>query len=195
MVPRESPSMSNSHHTSQGRRNKLSVWVKKIINTTTTTNASVSSSKPRRGTRAGPTRVKRAELDPDGTTISSSLRPLVDRNSLHSSESDDEGDRRVAWDEPPTGKVRQQQQQQQHNSSNNKTTTQVLFLLVSFCSSSVKSSTFSDIHSIQSTRPTIFSNRTFETNSSVLAIPPQSILDRSRTLPPSNASNTTTRRP
>ncbi|CAI4621911.1 ASN_collapsed_G0034260.mRNA.1.CDS.1 [Saccharomyces cerevisiae] len=122
MVPRESPSMSNSHHTSQGRRNKLSVWVKKIINTTTTTNASVSSSKPRRGTRAGPTRVNRAELDPDGTTISSSLRPL-------------------------------------------------------------------------STRPTIFSNRTFETNSSVLAIPPQSILDRSRTLPPSNASNTTTRRP
>ncbi|CAD6636344.1 CIC_collapsed_G0035020.mRNA.1.CDS.1 [Saccharomyces cerevisiae] len=190
MVPRESPSMSNSHHTSQGRRNKLSVWVKKIINTTTTTNASVSSSKPRRGTRAGPTRVKRAELDPDGTTISSSLRPLVDRNSLHSSESDDEGDRRVAWDEPPTGKVRQQQQQQQQQNDNAS-----VIPLVSFCSSSVKSSTFSDIHSIQSTRPTIFSNRTFETNSSVLAIPPQSILDRSRTLPPSNASNTTTRRP
>ncbi|CAI4589134.1 AIF_collapsed_G0032080.mRNA.1.CDS.1 [Saccharomyces cerevisiae] len=154
--------MSNSHHTSQGRRNKLSGW---------------------------PTRVKRAELDPDGTTISSSLRPLVDRNSLHSSESDDEGDRRVAWDEPPTGKVRQQQQQQQQNDNAS------VIPLVSFCSSSVKSSTFSDIHSIQSTRPTIFSNRTFETNSSVLAIPPQSILDRSRTLPPSNASNTTTRRP
>lgn len=190
-MPRESPSMSNNHHTPQGRRNKLSVWVKKIINTTTTTtNASVTSSKPRRGTRAGPTRAKRTELDSDGTTISSSLRPMIDRNSLQSSESDDEGNHKVAWDEPPTGKMKQQQQQQQQQYDNAS-----VIPLVSFCSSSVKSSTFSDIHSIQSTRPTIFSNRTLETNSSVLAIPPQSILDRSRTLPPSNASNTTTRRP
>ncbi|CAI4034800.1 hypothetical protein SMKI_11G2510 [Saccharomyces mikatae IFO 1815] len=176
--------MSNNHHTFQGRRNKLSVWVKKIINTTTTTNASVSSSKPRHGTRAGPTRAKRTELDSEAT-INSSLRPMVDRSSLQSSESDDEGDHRVVWDEPPADKVKQQQQCD--NAS--------VIPLVSFCSSSVKSSTFSDIHSIQSTRPTIFSNRTLETNSSVLAIPPQSIVDRSRTLPPSNASNTTTRRP
>ncbi|CAI4045208.1 uncharacterized protein SKDI_11G2540 [Saccharomyces kudriavzevii IFO 1802] len=179
--------MSNSHHTFQGRRNKLSVWVKKIINTTTTTNASVSSSKPRRRTGAGTTAVKHTQLESDGTTISSSLRPMVDRNSLRSGESDEEGTHRVVWDEPPADKFKQQQQQQQDNAS--------VIPLVSFCSSSVKSSTFSDIHSIQSTRPTIFSGRTLETNSSVLAIPPQSILDRSRALPSPNASNTTTRRP
>lgn len=52
--------------------------------------------------------------------------------------------------------------------------------LFSFCSSSVKSSTFSDMHSMQSTRPTVMSTRTVETNSSTMAIPPASILDRAR---------------
>ena len=184
--------MSNNHHTFQGKRNKLSVWVKKIINTTTTTNAPVTSNKPRRA-GAGPTRPKRAQLDSDATTISSSLRPMVDQGSLKSSESDEEGTQRVVWDEPPVERAKQQQQQQpqqqpQHDNAS-------VIPLVSFCSSSAKSSTFSDIHSIQSTRPTILSGRTLETNSSVLAIPPQSILDRSRALPSSNASITTTRRP
>ncbi|EJS42858.1 YKR045C [Saccharomyces arboricola H-6] len=179
--------MSHNHHTFQGRRNKLSVWVKKIINTTTTTNAPVSSSQKPRRADVGPRRAKRTQLDSKETTISSSLRPIVGRNSWQSSGSDDEGGQRIVWDEPPASKFNQQQQQQHDNAS--------VIPLVSFCSSSVKSSTFSDIHSIQSTRPTIFSGRTLETNSSVLAIPPQSILDRSRPLPPSNASNTTTRRP
>ncbi|AET39993.1 uncharacterized protein Ecym_5225 [Eremothecium cymbalariae DBVPG len=52
--------------------------------------------------------------------------------------------------------------------------------LVSVCSSSIKSSTFSDAHSLQSTRATVFSNKTFDTNSSTIGIPPASIVDRGR---------------
>lgn len=52
--------------------------------------------------------------------------------------------------------------------------------LFSLCSSSMKSSTFSDAHSIQSTRATVLSGRTTETNSSTIAIPPASIMDRTR---------------
>ena len=62
--------------------------------------------------------------------------------------------------------------------------------LFSFCSSSVKSSTFSDMHSMQSTRPTVMSTRTVETNSSTMAIPPASILDRARIGPSSSLSHT-----
>ena len=36
------------------------------------------------------------------------------------------------------------------------------------------------MHSMQSTRPTVMSARTVETNSSTMAIPPASILDRAR---------------
>ena len=53
--------------------------------------------------------------------------------------------------------------------------------LFSICSSSVKSSIFSDINSLQSTKPTVHTVRTVETNSSIIAIPPASILDRSNT--------------
>ncbi|GAV48735.1 hypothetical protein ZYGR_0N01390 [Zygosaccharomyces rouxii] len=52
--------------------------------------------------------------------------------------------------------------------------------LFSMGSSSFKSSTFSDVHSLQSTRATVVSGRTTETNSSTVAIPPASILDRTR---------------
>lgn len=52
--------------------------------------------------------------------------------------------------------------------------------LVSVCSSSMKSNTFSDVHSAQSTRATEFSNKTFDTNSSTIGIPPASIVDRGR---------------
>ena len=53
--------------------------------------------------------------------------------------------------------------------------------LFSICSSSVKSSIFSDINSLQSTKPTVHTVRTVETNSSIIAIPPASILDRANT--------------
>lgn len=52
--------------------------------------------------------------------------------------------------------------------------------LVSTYSSSVKSAMFSDAHSMQSTRATLFSNKTFDTNSSTVGIPPASILDLGR---------------
>lgn len=70
--------------------------------------------------------------------------------------------------------------------------------LFSFCSSSIKSSTFSDIHSMQSTRPTLQSARTAETNSSTIPIPPASILDRARAtsnLTYSSAASITSSRP
>ncbi|SCU87724.1 LADA_0E05776g1_1 [Lachancea dasiensis] len=52
--------------------------------------------------------------------------------------------------------------------------------LISHCSSSAKSSVFSDVTSLQSTRATVLSNKTMDTNSSTVGIPPASILDRSR---------------
>ncbi|KAH3898775.1 uncharacterized protein SCDLUD_005110 [Saccharomycodes ludwigii] len=60
--------------------------------------------------------------------------------------------------------------------------------LVSTCSSSIKSTPFSDIQSLQSTRATITSYKTLDTtNSSIVGIPPASILDRNR-----HTSGTTT---
>lgn len=66
-----------------------------------------------------------------------------------------------------------------NNTSNNDISSMIP--MISFYSASVRSpSIFSDINSIQSTRPTVMSIKTMETNSSVMAIPPASIIDRAR---------------
>lgn len=67
------------------------------------------------------------------------------------------------------------------NNNNNNNDISSMIPMISFCSASVRSpSMFSDINSIQSTRPTVMSIKTIETNSSVMAIPPASIIDRAR---------------
>lgn len=82
--------------------------------------------------------------------------------------------KKLQWNEEPE---RFKNENAMTNNSNNDISSMIP--MISFYSSSVRSpSMFSDINSIQSTRPTVMSIKTTETNSSVMAIPPASIIDR-----------------
>ncbi|KAL3228909.1 Uncharacterized protein RNJ44_01996 [Nakaseomyces bracarensis] len=113
--------------------------------------------------------------DSDRVTMSSSLRPLF----ANDTDSDEES---ISASAKPRSKLGAMSPE---TNLENVTSDQELDIssmapLLSVSSSSAKSSTFSDIHSIQSTRTTVISSRTQETNSSTMAIPPASILDRGR---------------
>lgn len=113
--------------------------------------------------------------DSDRVTISSSLMPLF------ANDSDSDNDSTCRSPRPRSKySLLSKEQHAESIVSDHEMDLSSMAPLVSVCSSSVKSSTFSDIHSIQSTRPTVFSSRTQETNSSTMAIPPASILDRAR---------------
>lgn len=145
--------MSHHDHTFQGRKKKLSGWVKRII-------------QPR---------------DPG-------ISPLASAETTD--EEDDSVSMKVLWDAEP---IRAKSEPLERDLPSEATDNVSITPLFSMCSSSVKSSTFSDSHSIQSTRATVLSGRTVETNSSTMAIPPASIIGRTRassaTQPSSSASS------
>ncbi|EDO18121.1 hypothetical protein Kpol_1031p25 [Vanderwaltozyma polyspora DSM 70294] len=229
-------SNNNSSLQNQGKKSKLSVWVRKIMqpakdnnnvplqSRTTTVLKSSSptekvnyqrSSKKDTNYRHSIDIMDSISNDPDSKTISSSLRPMFTSNSNSASTIEKNTTRtttdtitnapkitdtsvnanetantnitttadentsinppaKLSWDEKPK-KVKIDLD---YNGSS--TDNASMQPLVSVCSSSVNSSTFSDVNSIQSTRATVFSSRTLETNSSTMAIPPASILDRTR---------------
>lgn len=150
--------MSGHDHTFQGRKKKLSGWVKRMIQPAKDSNA-------------------RNHLAPD--------EPLEDEpdslaSSSPKSRNEDDGvSMKVLWDSDP---VRAKSEPRTIDRECDPETTDNVSItpLFSICSSSVKSSTFSDSYSIQSTRATVVSGRTVETNSSTMAIPPASILGRTR---------------
>lgn len=113
--------------------------------------------------------------DSDRVTLSSSLRPLF------ANDTDSDNDSVTVSTRPRSKYGTMSPDTHLENvTSDQELDISSMAPLISVCSSSAKSSTFSDIHSIQSTRPTVMSSRTQETNSSTMAIPPASILDRGR---------------
>lgn len=113
----------------------------------------------------------------DDNTINSSIRPLFgndnDKTSINPIASIDKSPK-LSWDTDPKRVASE-------NAS--------MAPLISLDNSSIRSSTFSDTHSAQSTKATVFSSRTMDTNSSTMAIPPASILNRSRQHSSTTATN------
>lgn len=230
--------MSNSNigvndHTFQGRKKKLSVWVKKIIQpakesgptaTTANSTANVNSNHTKRASvdtqnssscslSSSPEPVRRmsrsANNDYDGVQNQDHDQDYYDNSGEIDSNSQistrairelspartDSLSMKVLWgDEPKRQRSEADSDlmvpsRDDESDSTDNVSIQALF---SMCSSSFKSSTFSDVHSLQSTRATIVSGRTTETNSSTVAIPPASILDRARHGGSSAANSTTT---
>lgn len=123
-------------------------------------------------------------------------------SSLHTTGTDDDEDialdstsMKVLWDyEPKRAKLDKSADRDRYREDMETVDNVSITPLFSLCSSSMKSSTFSDAHSLQSTRATVLSGRTMETNSSTIAIPPASIMDRTRhssATIPSNSAITT----
>ncbi|CCF55766.1 hypothetical protein KAFR_0A03310 [Kazachstania africana CBS 2517] len=163
---RNPTSNTNNIHNNT-KKNKLSHWMKKFIQPTKDINNINSNHKKTRQKPQANISYRHNETK----TISSSLRPIVTKSSKNDLQSV-ESTKFLQWDNEPDRVTTKSSVIIQDNAS--------IAPLISFCSSSVKSSTFSDIHSIQSTKPTVMSIRTLETNSSIMAIPPASILDRGR---------------
>lgn len=174
---------SDNDHTFLGRKKKLSVWVKKIIQPT---KESTPPTLPQPGAACGSS----IEGTKSNSYSSSSECPVSDVLSHSSTEAihelspprTDSVSMKVLWGDEPK-RLRQDTDsdvvptREDDSDSTDNVSIQALF---SMCSSSFKSSTFSDVHSLQSTRATMVSGRTTETNSSTVAIPPASILDRTR---------------
>lgn len=154
--------MSEHDHTFQGRKKKLSGWVKRII-------------QPAKDAST------RNNLTPDsGTADDTDSHPSISSiTSPKSQNDDDDVSMRVLWDSDPV-RARSEPRSIDRECEQEPTDNVSITPLFSMCSSSVKSSTFSDSYSIQSTRATVVSGRTVETNSSTMAIPPASIMDRTR---------------
>ncbi|AMD19110.1 HBR209Cp [Eremothecium sinecaudum] len=222
---------NNQSNTFHERRNKLSTWVKKIIQPNKEhKSSSVSAPAPTNGTLAV-TSVSTAESSPAGTAAadrsSATLRAhgthktqrsktrqvpeeevrhpvppctlrqyIVQKpallgtfealgskgsqsttftNTYPSSITSKRNSHTISNHSQPQGSYSQNKVEFEHANDNASTVP-----LVSVCSSSMKSTTFSDVHSAQSTRATVFSNKTFDTNSSTVGIPPASIVDRGR---------------
>ena len=184
------------------RKKKLSKWVKKIM-------------QPAR--EAPPTATAAPQHIQENTTTSThaasthrrhhSVKPLTEAKTSTTQQQPSqhrESPRVLQWDEEPqrprerstvqdviSGPSHHRDEDVDSSDDNNEDSDSdyaSMAPLMSFCSSSVKSSTFSDVHSMQSTRPTVMSTRTIETNSSTVAIPPASILDRARATPTVNHS-------
>ncbi|CCE61794.1 hypothetical protein TPHA_0B01220 [Tetrapisispora phaffii CBS 4417] len=213
----------------QVKKNKLSVWVKKIMQAKDNNSSTIISAGNIESNNAKPKIISNTPALPtvengleksnsnmaseydDAYTMNSSLRPLFDLESKYNNsnnnntntssqnENENENDR---YDDHIMSSPTYNHRDKPSNTSNhsNKQKLQKLSWderpkkdytiqgidnasiqpLLSICSSSIKSSIFSDTNSLQSTKATITSARTQETNSSTIAIPPASILDRSR---------------
>ncbi|CDH09436.1 uncharacterized protein ZBAI_01220 [Zygosaccharomyces bailii ISA1307] len=195
--------MSNNHtgasdHTFLGRKRKLSVWVKKIIQPARETSTSTAAPQPEPPTRTSSSEDRKQNSKEDsGHSSECTINEVSSRSSteaMHelSPPRADSVSMKVLWGDEPK-RLRQETDSDvvpasvDDSDSMDNVSIQALF---SMCSSSFKSSTFSDVHSLQSTRATMASGRTTETNSSTVAIPPASILDRTRH--GSTATSTTT---
>ncbi|GAV53647.1 hypothetical protein ZYGR_0AK01490 [Zygosaccharomyces rouxii] len=234
------PTMSNHNagvndHTFQGRKKKLSVWVKKIIQPAkesgptniTATNENVGASPGRKFSvatsasssplssrpvrRIGPpfqygeatyhAQEDGEDNDSDGVQIRFPDQSEDEDEDYYSNNGEIESNSQIStrairelspartdsmkvfWGDDPK-RLRPEADsdlmvpsRDDDSDSTDNVSIQALF---SMGSSSFKSSTFSDVHSLQSTRATVVSGRTTETNSSTVAIPPASILDRAR---------------
>ncbi|QLQ78552.1 hypothetical protein HG537_0A07990 [Torulaspora globosa] len=147
--------MSNHDHTFQGRKKKLSGWVRRMIQ---------------------PTR----DVSTRNHLVSDEEETDLPRSTASKSPNDDDGvSMKVLWDSNPV-RAKSEPRSIERDSEQEPVDNVSITPLFSMCSSSVKSSTFSDSYSIQSTRATVVSGRTVETNSSTMAIPPASIMDRTR---------------
>lgn len=114
-------------------------------------------------------------------TTNSSIKPIFNKDILETGSINTittTSVKKLQWDEEP-----ERTKSEYHSSSNINNSNDIASTapIISFYSSSMRSpSMFSDMNSIQSTRPTVMSVKTIETNSSVMAIPPASIIDRAR---------------
>lgn len=128
------------------------------------------------------------DKDTDDNTISfeqlttnSSIKPIFNKDVLETGTINTittTSVKKLQWDNEP-----ERTKSEYHSSSNINNSNDIASTvpIISFYSSSMRSpSMFSDMNSIQSTRPTVMSIKTIETNSSVMAIPPASIIDRAR---------------
>ncbi|CEP64511.1 uncharacterized protein LALA0_S12e00518g [Lachancea lanzarotensis] len=176
--------MSSNHHDNgfQERKRKLSVWVKRIIQPnkdsshfeTTTTTHSKSVEGRRYPERSQTSSRSKPEL-PKTRSKNATTQDLK-----HEYRNRDIPTGSVMWDKsvtkdsstPASNQLRLDFDQAHDNASTAP--------LVSHCSSSAKSSVFSEVASLESTRATVLSNKTLDTNSSTVGIPPASILDRTR---------------
>ncbi|AAS52246.2 ADR326Cp [Eremothecium gossypii ATCC 10895] len=168
-------SSNNQSNTFQERRNKLSVWVKRIIQPNKDHKAGLA------GARPGRSMARRTEPESKERAAESSESVVSTPRGSHSSSSSSARSVRSVQTAPARCKLRggacAPAPRVEFEGANDNAST---VPLVSMCSSSLKSSTFSDVHSVQSTRATVFSNKTFDTNSSTIGIPPASIVDRGR---------------
>lgn len=168
--------VTNTKATIAERKKKLSIWVRKIIQPNR--DQAKYGFKPQQLSIPAATSSKAAQpvvdvpktpesstsLDDGVRTVSSSLVPMLDTQDHSGYEQ-----RSLVFEEATKGHP--------GAGANDNASTAPLF---STCSSSIESSTFSDVHSVQSTFATVFSNKTLDTNSSTVGIPPASILDRGR---------------
>ncbi|SCV03691.1 LANO_0G05666g1_1 [Lachancea nothofagi CBS 11611] len=167
--------MSSSHHDNafQERKRKLSVWVKRIIqpNKEQTHFASAAHAKPH-------SRRHSIEDNRGKSDVSEQLtRGSAFEAPKHVHRMREPTVCSVVWDKSVTKEPLSIGPRLDFDQSNDNASTAPL---ISHCSSSAKSSVFSDVTSLQSTRATVLSNKTLETNSSTVGIPPASILDRAR---------------
>ncbi|SCU96331.1 LAFA_0G05754g1_1 [Lachancea sp. 'fantastica'] len=178
--------MSSNHHDNafQERKRKLSVWVKRIIQpnkesshfeaTTTHTPMHAKTSERRRSLEQSRSSHVNAELPRTRTKNATTDDP----KHGHRKRVPQTGS--VMWDKSVTKDSTSATNQQLRLDFDQMHDNASTAPLVSHCSSSTKSSVFSEVASLQSTRATVLSNKTLDTNSSTVGIPPASILDRTR---------------
>ncbi|CCK69248.1 uncharacterized protein KNAG_0C01350 [Huiozyma naganishii CBS 8797] len=184
----------------QGKKSKLPSWMKKIIqptgegkmsctrrrrrrnNTNSTRNTALHRTRSNVSFAAvlgtlGPLRILRLVIDETHCSIETRLRPL----GTNDDDDDDPPliDQTLLHARTRAGS-RTTQETTTHQTGPAQADHASISPLLSYYSTSAKSSTFSDTHSVQSTRPTLVSARTLDTNSSTVAIPPASIVDRAR---------------
>lgn len=169
----------------QGRTRKLSGWVKRIIQ---------PAREPNNANTVVSEKHFKNDLEANKAGLVEATKRVSDNDISAVNKETPKG--KVLWDETPK---RFKQRDVERERDDMETVDNVSITpLFSLCSSSVKSSTFSDAHSLQSTRATVLSGRTMDTNSSTMAIPPASILDRGRvssgatTIPSSSSTSAPT---
>ncbi|CAR24039.1 uncharacterized protein KLTH0F06226g [Lachancea thermotolerans CBS 6340] len=170
--------MSESHHDNafQERKRKLSVWVKRIIQPNREQAQTQQHQRTQRQERRRPQQFAVAHSKPHskrrsvkgGLASAELTTPQAKREPLA---------RSVAWGDPIYKEAIPHLPRLEFDHIQDNASTAPL---VSHCSSSAKSSVFSDVTSLQSTRATVSSSKTFDTNASTVGIPSASILDRAR---------------
>ncbi|CUS24626.1 LAQU0S18e00562g1_1 [Lachancea quebecensis] len=170
--------MSESHHDNafQERKRKLSIWVKRIIQPNREQAHAQQRQRTQRQERRRPQQF--AAVSPKPHSKRRSVKSGIASAELTTPLAKREPPARcVAWETPVYKEAAPHLPRLDFDHAQDNASTAPL---VSHCSSSVKSSVFSDVTSLQSTRATVSSSKTFDTNASTVGIPSASILDRAR---------------